>query len=256
MAAPVQKFLFDTSFDPDDVRRAAERARRQEAAERAKQEAAAQQPETPAEPAAPAITEDDLKTAHAAGYAEGEAAGRAAAQRSAENRLNALLEHVPTSLTPLIDAQRRSDADLIEHAVQIAVTMGHKLFPELARRRGLVEIEAVIRDCLADMIDEPRLVVRVADDMLDIVRARLQPMVAETGFEGAIVFMADPAMGPSDCRVDWADGGAERLSARLWDEVEATVARFFDYPRMAPPVTDDPADTDGHRPDTGPTDTP
>ncbi|MCB9958582.1 MAG: hypothetical protein H6843_08280 [Rhodospirillaceae bacterium] len=243
MSGSVQKFLFETSFDPEDIRRAKEaEARRKREAERAAAEAAAKTVEPP-QPEGPQFSEDDVEDARAAGYAEGEQAGHQAALAGIEQRLAGMIEQIPGTLGGLIKAQKQSDADLVEHAVGIAVTVGRKLFPELARRRGLAEIEAVVRDCLEEMIDEPRLVIRVSDEMLDIVRARLDTLVAESGFEGAIVCMADPAMGPSDCRVDWADGGAERLSARLWEEVEATIGRFFDYPGAVPEVIGGPAGT-------------
>ena len=245
----MQKFLFDTSFDPEDIQRArATEARRKKEAERAAQEAAERAAQEPPEPEPERFTEDDLAAAKAAGFAEGEAAGRAAMERSAERQLAQVLEQVPGQLPDLIGAQKQSDADLAEHAVGIVMTLAHKLLPELARRRGLAEIEAVVRDCLVDMLDEPRLVIRVSDEMLDMVRARLDPMVADTGFEGAIVCMADAAMGPSDCRVDWADGGAERLSARLWDDIEQTVARYFDYPGAAADVIDAEAQADAEHP--------
>ncbi|MCA8909402.1 MAG: hypothetical protein KDA49_12755 [Rhodospirillaceae bacterium] len=238
----MQKFLFETSFDPEDIRRAKEaEARRKREAERAAAEAAAKAVVQP-EPELPHFSEDDVEAARAAGYAEGEDAGRAEALNGIERHLADMIEQIPGTLGALVTAQKQSDADLVEHAVGIAVTVGRKLFPELARRRGLVEIEAVVRDCLAEMIDEPRLVIRVSDEMLDMVRARLDTLVAESGFEGAIVCMADPAMGPSDCRVDWADGGAERLSSRLWEEVEATIGRFFDYPGAVPEVIGGPTD--------------
>ena len=232
MSAAVHKFLFETSFDPDDMKRAREvKARQaQEAAQAAKLAEQKMAAEPPPPPPADRFTEDDLTAAKATGYAEGEAAGRQAAQNSIDKRLAEVLSQIPQQLPGLIEAQKRADADLTKASVEIVMTIARKLLPELARRRGLAEIEAVVRACLADLMLEPRLVIRVADEMLDMVRARVDKMVADLGYEGAIVCMADPALGPADCRVDWADGGAERVSQRLWDEIDQTIGRFFTYP--------------------------
>ena len=233
------KFTFDTSFDPEDIRQRREQARQRVVAEREAQEAADRarivaEEEAAAAPPPPTFSEEELSAARTAAYADGEAAGERAASARVEAKLAEALAQIPGRLTPLVDAQKRSDAAITEHAVRIAVTITRRLFPDLAKRRGLAEIEALIRDSLADMIDEPRLVVRVADEHLDMVRARLDPMVQESGYEGSVVLLAEPGLGPADCRVDWADGGAERLSDRLWQDVDTAIARFLEYPQTAP----------------------
>jgi flagellar assembly protein FliH len=241
-AATARKFLFETSFDPEDIRRAREEALAE--AERARAEAEAQaraeadaalaaarpEPEPEPEPPPPTFSEEELAAARAAAYAEGEQAGHAAAMASIEQHLALAMGEVPRQLADLVDDQRRSDEALAEQTVRIAVTLARKLMPELARRRGLEEIEALLRSCLTDMLDEPRIVVRVSDGLIDAVRDRLQPIADELGYGGALVLLVDPALGPADCRVEWADGGCERIADKLWQDIDAAVARFFDYP--------------------------
>ena len=242
--AQARKFLFDTSFDPEDIRRdreaalAAERERA-EAEVRALAEAAApKEPEPEPEPPAPSFSLEDLQAASAQSYADGEQAGLAAAMASVGQRSSLVLAQLPEQIGELLAGQRRTDDALAEQTVRIALTLARKLLPELARRHGLTEIEALVRRCIADMLEEPRLVIRVSDGVIDAIREQLQPIADELGYAGALVLLVDPALGPADCRVEWADGGAERIADQLWQQIDAAVAGFFDYPQVAPPAAE------------------
>ena len=242
--AHTQKYLFETSFDPEDIRRrkaeAAEVARRAEE-ERLEAEAEAvarAAAEAEAEPPPPMFTEEELSIARTQAYAEGETAGRAEGQRIVEAQISQALEQALPQIGKLIDRQHKSDAELRAASVDIALAAVRKLLPEATRRRGLGEIEAVIRDCLLDMVDEPRIVIRVADEMLDMLRARVEPITERLGFAGSVVLLAEPGMGPADCRIEWADGGAERLSSRVWQEIEAAAVRLVGHQTQRTTSTD------------------
>ena len=242
--AHTQKYLFETSFDREDIRRrkaeAVEVARRAEE-ERLQAEAEAvarAAAEAEAEPPPPMFTEEELSIARTQAYAEGETAGRAEGQRIVEAQISQALEQALPQIGKLIDRQHKSDAELRAASVDIALAAVRKLLPEATRRRGLGEIEAVIRDCLLDMVDEPRIVIRVADEMLDMLRARVEPITERLGFAGSVVLLAEPGMGPADCRIEWADGGAERLSSRVWQEIEAAAVRLVGHQTQRTTSTD------------------
>jgi flagellar assembly protein FliH len=251
--AQARKFLFETSFDPEDLRRARDEAlaraerERAEAEARAAAEAAPPEPEPEPEPPPPSFGEEEMAAARAEAFAEGERAGQEAAMATVERHLALALAQIPPQLAGMVEDQRRSDEALGEQTLRIALTIARKLMPELARRQGLGEVEALVRACLADMLEEPRIVVRVSDGLIEAVRTRLQPIADELGFAGALVLLVDPALGPADCRVEWADGGAERIADGLWRDIDAAVARFFDYPGIdgpaeaaaAPPAADE-----------------
>ena len=78
------------------------------------------------------------------------------------------------------------------------------------------------------MLDEPRVVFRVPDAMLDTLQPRIAEMSGKAGYSGEVVLLADDRMGMSDCLVEWADGGAERNVERLWAEVEEILTRTLD----------------------------
>jgi len=208
---PPEKFLFDTSFEPAAEARAKAKPR-------------------------PKYFDEDLARARAEGVAEGRDAGTREAlsgiEQSIARSLDALAQQLPALRQTQIDACQAQSAD----ALRAAVAVARKILPNLARRDGLAEIEALVRDSLERLRDEPRIVVRVADALLDPVRDRVSAAAAQAGYDGKIVFLAQDSLQPGDVRVEWADGGIERDSARLWREIDATIQRLVGPPVHAAPV--------------------
>jgi flagellar assembly protein FliH len=73
-------------------------------------------------------------------------------------------------------------------------------------------------------------------------------MVNSAGFEGKVVVMAAPGLGAADCKVEWADGGAERDVERLMRDIEEVAERYIaqSSSRIAgEPVNDEAVMEDG-----------
>jgi len=225
----VQKFLFETSFD-----------------------GAEDEPETSG--AAPqsspqSFSESELERARDEGFAAGREQGLLEAAGSIENACTRTLEAVDTQLRALLpalaqDAERRNG-----EALKAAVTIVRKLFPRSAEAHGTAEVEALIAQSLRHLRDEPRVVVRVCDELLDPLNERLGGLAADSGYDGKIVLLAEEALLPGDAKVEWADGGAERDSARLWRQVDAIVARAAAFGTAgAKPIRPDDDATDTTQP--------
>lgn len=238
MAMPKQKYLFETSFDPEDPVRDQERRKKAAAlaAAKAEEEAKAKAQEQPPPPPEPTFSKAELNAARAEGHKAGQEAGRVSAQATIEKSIADALTSISRKIGPLREEQIQARETMVEHSVQVSLAITRKVLPEFSRRDGLQEIEAIVRECLHDMTEEPRIVIRVADAMLDPMRARVDPVVESLGFTGSIVLLAEPGLEPADCRVEWADGGAERMARQVWQDVDAAVARFLDYPQTELPV--------------------
>jgi flagellar assembly protein FliH len=200
------KFLFDRSFD-DGVGGAGEDNSR----------------------AIKRYTESDLVAARAAahlagreeGYSTANAAALGSIGASAARALQTLTEELAKLSATRIDAERA----MIAAGLELAAAIARKAIPEIARRHGMVEIEALVADCLAQLIEEPRLVIRANDSLLDALEERVRALAQLAGFEGKLVLVADPALAPGDCRIEWPDGGVERNLQRLFVELDAAIAR-------------------------------
>jgi flagellar assembly protein FliH len=201
--AAAEKFLFDTCFDKPDPRA-----------------------DVQAAPAAPTFTEQDMEEAKRAAFDAGVAEGRARAGQERESLVASALTRIDAEMTRLHENLATILSQTECKAVEAAVTLVRKLLPGLARGRDMTEIEALIENSLRSLLDEPRVVVRVPDSLLDPLKEQIAAIAERSGFAGRVVLVVDRSLGASDCRVEWADGGVERDTARVWAEAEKALARF------------------------------
>lgn len=207
MNAP-QKFLFDTCFEPDeDIAGPAGRGE-----------------QTPAEPSYSAA---EFEAARRESFAQGREAGLEAARAEIETGIQQSLDALEVGLKDLAECAGTAATAQERSMLRLNVAMLRRLFPRLMADHGLAEIEAVVRDCLHRLRDEPRLVVRVADPLLDEIEKRVGALAGRAGFEGRIVFLAQDDLMPGDVLVEWADGGAERNGEALWNEMERALSRVL-----------------------------
>lgn len=157
----------------------------------------------------------------------GVAAGRAAAAKEIEARSAATLDAMRKAIAPALADLPAILEQHMRAAVGAAVEVVRRLYPTLAERNDLAEIEALARECLSHLAGEPRLVVRVADAELDTLKPRLDAVATQAGFAGRVILFADPQLQPGQVRIEWADGGAERDPARIWSEIDGVLAQFI-----------------------------
>ncbi|MGF1608438.1 MAG: hypothetical protein ACFCUQ_03515 [Kiloniellales bacterium] len=204
-----RKFLFDNSFDPQPQ-------------VGAKPEPAPGKPQPAPEPS---FTRAELEAARAEGFAAGREQGQGEARATAERAIAQTLAAIDTALSSLLAQQGEALAAHERSAFAAGVTIVRKLFPRLAAREAMSEIEQVIEDCLKRLRSEPRIVVRVADALLDQLREHLDSLLQRAGFEGKIVLLADETLAADAVRVEWADGGAERDSGEIWQAIDGVLER-------------------------------
>ncbi|MBF0327030.1 MAG: flagellar assembly protein FliH [Alphaproteobacteria bacterium] len=222
---PYRKYMFDLDFgQPPQQARQAKIEEEQAAA------AAAAEEEIADEPAAPMFTEEELNMVREASFQEGREAGFAEAAE-ADARQIAL---AVTTLTERIDTVFRQQDEANDAnaraAVRVAMAVLKKMLPAACEKHAFDEVARVVEDVVAHILDEPRIIVRVAAPLVEPVRERLEAAAEGQGFEGRVVVQADPRLAVGDARVEWTDGGAERDQARLLEEIEVTVERA-----LAPP---------------------
>jgi flagellar assembly protein FliH len=187
---PARKFLFERSFDGDLGLDLDEKAK-------------------------PTFTEEQLDTAKKEAFEEGRRAGEqsamAAEAQVQTNMLATLGDRFSAALAEAEACWNRQLADLMS----VATVIARKIVPVYAEKNGTSEIEAIVARAVEEMGREPRLVVRVPEASFDFLNDRIAKIAEERAFPGKIV-----VLGPSDCKVEWADGGIERDFNRLWQEID------------------------------------
>ena len=214
------RYLFDTSFD-------APRTGHSQAISAAELEAEQQRRrQQEADQRLAAIRAD----AFAQGREQGRAEGLAEAEHGYSRDMLSLIEHVADSLILLgqQEAENRQRADTA--AVACASAILGRIVPALVAREGLGEIEGLLRECLMQARDEPRMVLRVPPALFDSAKTEIDRIQEETAFSGRIVLIADATLGRNGARLEWADGGAERDPERLWAEIDGAIQRVLSVP--------------------------
>lgn len=169
--------------------------------------------------------DEGLKQGHAKGYAEGYEAAARAAHEAVEEKLRALLDGVTLSLGQLTANEERREMEKCIDAARMALHIVHKLMPQLTASHGLPEVERIIASAVDARRDEPRIAVTVPTALLEPLKGRIDQLAQDRGFAGKLIVIADDAMAPSDCRIEWADGGSERLLGRLMLQIEGEFSR-------------------------------
>jgi flagellar assembly protein FliH len=217
-----RKYMFDLDFDPPGTRFRSAPA-----------EIAPPEPEiVPVEiaPPPPTFTEEDLQLVRDSAYEEGRRSGLDEATRSTERALAEATARLAAGLSGLREAEANSADEAQRVAARVAMAVLRKVLPAACEANAFDEVIRTVLDCFAHVLDEPRIIVRLAADLVDPVREKLEPLAGQHGFEGRVVVQADPRLPPGDCRVEWTDGGAERDQVRLIADIEAAVERA-----LAPP---------------------
>jgi flagellar assembly protein FliH len=217
------KFQFESCFD--DAVLEAEAA----AAAAARKEAE--------EPPEPTFSEEELIAARAEGHAEGYAAGHAEAEAATERATAQALAVIGEGFAGLGEAQAKSHQADESTALALAAAIARKCLPEMVRDDAVPAIEALVRDSLPLFLDEPRVVVRICDNLVKPIKARIGTLAAESGFAGETVYLGDPTLVDGDCRIEWADGGVTRDMGDMWEQIDAITRKFLDTfePREAAP---------------------
>jgi flagellar assembly protein FliH len=177
--------------------------------------------------------EAEISAAREAGRLDGFAQGRAETEASLAAHVAATLEKAGIALAELIADRERLHQELAAGSVRTVMSVLERAMPELARRHTLTEIEGLVRTCLTELYDEPRIVIRAADPVIDALQESIDRVATACGFTGKVALFGDPAMAPTDCRVEWADGGAERSFSATWQAIEDAINRTLNSPSNA-----------------------
>lgn len=168
----------------------------------------------------------ELSAMRAQAFDNGFEAGRQQALAGIEAELEASCSAMAAAISAQVQALDVAKADLLSQSAELARLIGERLAGHLIEQAPLEAIAELVTRAFAVAAHEPRLVVRVADTLLDAVKARSEALAAAHGYAGRMIFLAEPAMARGDVRVEWADGGAERRLGAQIAELDRLVAAF------------------------------
>lgn len=211
--AAAKRYLFDISFDRPESHTPVER----EVEER--------------------FTRAELDSARAAALAEGRDAGLAEAKAADTAKMAAALEAVTKGLATLLSAVDARAFETERQAAGVLRSLVAKTFPALAAKAPLAEIETFAVKYLLEASEEPRVVLRVANEIYEAVQSQLGALTGASAYAGRIVLLADERLASGDASIEWADGGAERNLGDQLAEIDELIARLCDPNATVAPLS-------------------
>lgn len=198
----VSKFQFDTVFDLDEKGRARQK------------------------PKEPSFSEAEVMAARSEAQQIGYEAGVAQTRREIEHAAATALQSIAGSLPNIAQRQTQAMLQVEEEGARMAHIIAAKLAPALIGQAPEVEIKALLEDCLSTMLEEPRLVIRLPEALMDDLPDALEQVASQAGFAGKLVIIGEPTLTGGDCRIEWANGGAERDLKSVMAKVDAAIERY------------------------------
>lgn len=193
---------------------------------------------------APTYTQADLDAAKQTAFKEGFAEGTLIANQEHTAQIAAIVAKIDISIGKILHDAEQCYATQQLELQDIAQAITRKLLPDFVARHGFSEIDALLALVLKEMGREPRLVVRVHDQVLDPLQLVLQGITERAAYAGKIVLLADANLNLNDCKIEWADGGVERDINIIWQEIDRALGRGNPFPGTASAAPSPPTETD------------
>lgn len=160
-------------------------------------------------------------------FAEGKAAGTKSAEAAAAQAIAAAAGTIATQTIKAATALDEALGAQREQAVELALSVGRKLALHLVARYPIVELKALIAECLASLNGVPHLVIRCHPELADAVREAATSQMTTSGFSGRLVVMGDPDIRLGDGRLEWVDGGLVRDIADISRQIDQQIASYL-----------------------------
>jgi len=206
-----QKFMFDRSFDPPEVA--------------AVEKPAEEDVEEVVEPEEiiPTFSEAELEATRQEAFEKGKEEGIREASEATESHIRDTTRAIGIQLSEQYRHQQAANADILDDAINAAVAIVRKCFPHMESEHQIIEIEHMVKEILAQIIEEPRVVITVHPEISTPLGERMEMIKSDTHFDGRVVIREDASISPGDCRVEWSNGGADRNSKELWRQIDEIV---------------------------------
>jgi len=172
-------------------------------------------------------TQEDIIAARQEGYNEGFSAGKNDEELLLTRQIDASLEHISGCLTQLVSNLDQIEQRATEDARALAMMIARKLIFNLKKIHPTAGIETLIEDSLKQLSHAPHIVIRLNEKQLEPLREKIENISTQLGCSDRVMIVPDPDIMQPDCRIEWADGGIERDTAQIENQIEEIINRYF-----------------------------
>lgn len=185
----------------------------------------------PPEPQIPMIPvaehEQLLADARAKAFEEGRVQALQDLQTKQETLLTAEINRLVDVVGDVVQTIDEELAAQEKNAISLSFLVARRLCAHLIARQPLAETVALVSECLGPLRKAPHLVIRIAEKDVDALKAQVDPIIHEKGFDGRLVILGEPDIGRGDCHIEWADGGIKRDRKVLESEIDTSIRTYL-----------------------------
>ena len=171
------------------------------------------------------LTTEELENLQALARSEGENTAQARAIETLERTIAALTISVRAAL----ETSHAEIENLRDDAAKLALAMARRIAPAALAALPAGDVEIALRQAMHQAIAEPRITLRAAPAVIEVLEPRLKDIAHEEGYDGRVMIAGDSAMTGADCRIEWRGGGAERIEQAIEDALTALIAHRFSH---------------------------
>jgi len=176
-------------------------------------------------PPAPTFSEEEVLSAQQTAFDEGKAAGIQEANAQFEHLIANALTQLAQSVPAVFDQHGKEQQAHSDLALKYSHALVQKIMPVYSQKHGVDEIQDLVAKCMEPLRSEPRIMVKVHESLREDLQEKLGKIAEEQGFDGKLVIMGSEDIVPGDCRVEWSEGGAQRDSAQIWEQIDEILER-------------------------------
>jgi flagellar assembly protein FliH len=151
-------------------------------------------------------------------------------EAQAAHAIASALQQITGKLAALHARLDQESEALREDAARLAMVAARAIAGAALERYGVETIEACLSEALSDLRGEPRIAVRVAPALADVIAERLYAFTEREGLEGAVVVRADDEVAVGDCVLEWRAGAIERTASEIEARIAETVRKWLADP--------------------------
>lgn len=154
-----------------------------------------------------------------------------------KSAISAELNHRQAEALEAIRDQLQNSDVMLGQWMSEAVTMTQSLtklmakaiVPKALELQPLADIDHMMHQILSNLVDHPRIEIRIASELSEETDNLLGRVAEETSFHGEIVTVVDPKLGPGDAQITWKNGVADRSLECIQAKVDMLIDAWFDH---------------------------
>ncbi len=150
------------------------------------------------------------------------------AQASIDVQSLEVLKQMTVSIDSLYEQHQSLEEHFYENALAFMASFLKKIFPKLAQKHAFAELEEDLGEKLKAVFQRPKLSISVHPEMLGIIEPKIKDMMAQNGYEGKYACYPEKSFGLMDFRIHWEEGGIEKNTERLIEELDRIAHPFLE----------------------------